>query len=168
MLINFTAVSADIGRDMAIFMHNSDHMRKFRTVPYRIIKMFNFESYIYKNCFSEMSVHMGSAYLDRLIANKDFHEYIPGILAVGDLDIIYNPEDGKCYTCYLDYYEYKDKILAKSLERLYPKIKLRENHKKYIKIYSEEFFDQYPGLADWAESVEYISQKLWIPENLIE
>ena len=168
-LINFTILSEEIGNDMAIIMRDSTHLKKFRMMPYRRIKTFNFESYVYKHYPEEARVYTGTDYLNNCVINGEFHEYIPGVLTVGRCTtIIYEPKDQKLYSLDVDDYDYINRVYASSLRRLYPKIKFHENSKGITKVYSEEFFDQHPGMAEWAESVEYISQKLWIPENLIE
>lgn len=167
MLINFTVISKDIGDDVIASLRDRNHLKKFRSIPYRNISIYNFESYIYKNYFEKMSAVRDSKYLKNSIDSNDFYEYIPGILTIGgNPDIIYNPNDGKCYVIDLDYYNYRDKIHEHEFKDLYPDMELRVNSRGYIKIVSEKFFDKYPGLAEWAESLGYISQKLWIPENL--
>lgn len=135
MLINFTILSKDIGDDLIKIILDCDHLKKFKISPYRIIKTWNFESYIYKYCPEKM------------------HEFAQ----TDDLS-----------QCVSNWYDYKYKIYWWELFKLYPNNNFHRNSKGYTKIFFEEYFNRYPGLADWAETLGYISKKLWIPENLVE
>lgn len=167
-LINFTVLSRDICVDMATIMRYRNHLKKFRMVPCRNIKFYRFESYIYKHYPEKAYVVTNKQYLENYITNKEFYEYIPGVLIINHTSLIYEPRDQKVYDVDIETFNYIGKICISALKHLYSGGNFRSNSKGYTKLHSEEFFDKYPGLAEWAESLGFISQKLWIPENLID
>ena len=168
-LINFTVLNDEIASDMSIIMRKYEYLKKFRMIPFRDIKLCNFASYIYKHYKNIMQEVVIDEYVKSLIKSKSFIEYIPGVMSINPLKyLIYEPSTNIVYSSYCDVYEYAYVISTSQLCKIYPDIKFKEYNDDKIALYSEEFFDQFPGMTDWMESMDYVSKKLWIPENLIE
>jgi hypothetical protein len=168
-LINFTVLNDEIASDMAIIMRKYSHLKKFRMQPFRRFKETScmLSSYFYKYHKEEMAERIVTPYMESLINSNNFIEYIPGVKAINELDwLIYDQDNNKVYEWTGNKYKYMCEVSAKELNKIYPDNKFLDVGISYI--YAEDFFDQYPGLAVWAESIGCISEKLWVPEYLLE
>lgn len=175
-LINFTMLNGEIAPDMISMIKNQDHLKKFKLIPYRfIINGASLESYIYKyykligGHTKYMMEYITGNHTRALLAEKKYSEYNSGILTISD-GLLYDSSNDKCYHIPLGMDKYLNVIREEDVEKLYPEYMqlITKYDDKLSDIISEEYFNQYPGLADWAESNGYISRKLWLPENLIK
>jgi hypothetical protein len=160
---------------MVKIIEKHDHLKKFRMFPYRRVYKRNLiNSYIYKhykildgpdrNVFEEEDEDIPDCLLGYLTDPRHYSEHIPGIVQFTHEMTLYDRSNGKFYYVDIDKESYTHRFLSQKINELYPE---HSRYDDYTRLYSEEFFDQYPGLADWAESNGGVSQKLWIPEILI-
>ena len=176
-IINFKQLNDEIALDMFEVIKNEDHLKLFRLFPYRFI--FNesaLKSYIYKyyktkyTHVDDMIGYQPSKYSRKILADKKYTEYISGVLALNS-GLLYDIVKDMCYYIYLGLDTHMQFIHEEKVIKLYNEyihLMTAYDDGTLFEIYSEEYFDQYPGLAEWAESAGYISRKLLVPENVIE
>lgn len=169
-LINFTVLNDEIASDMAIIMKNHTHLKKYRMLPFREVKELDIiVSYLYKYYTSELVEANRTRYVNSLISNNQFIEYIPGIKTIGLIKwLIYDSDNDKLYKSTHDGHTYMYTFPVNKLRELFPDIEFYHDQKNISKLCSEEFFEKYPGLVEWLESIGRASRKLWISEDLIK
>jgi hypothetical protein len=135
-------------------------------MPFRRIHNFApFDSYIYKyGNRADKIVEQARTEYDGLkaIMDRSPHvEYIPGIICVRAGSALYDRAKDKFYRVKDNKYWYERNVLLSEIEKIFPEHNSKET--MYYKVYSEDYFNQYPGMAKWAEFAGYISKKLWLP-----
>jgi hypothetical protein len=174
-LIDFTRLNDEIASDMIKIIKNSNHLKKFRMFPYRFIfNRASLESYIYRYCKlngkinKEIISYNTRDNVRALLARGKYFEYTSGILTISE-GLLYDTDNDKCYHVTLKLDEYLKTIHEEEAKKMYPEYVhlVTKYDDDLLDIFSEKFFNQYPGMAKWAESTNRISKKLLIPENII-